>query len=308
MSPDRAPILALSNIIIDDVRLADGTDRPGLPGGAALYAATGAALWWPEVAIVAGVGADLHDLTGNRLRHWGLREEGLLVRDPHSIRSRLVYHADGSRTETPVHGDAHFRRLRVTPAEIPAALLPAAGTYVFQPADPAYWHALRERRDRLGPILWEVWHDRERLSDPASLKAMLPDLDIVSLNREEGRQLLGLDAPHDMVRRLLDWGAATVILRMGADGALLARADETLRLRPPGSVVRDVTGGGNAFCGGFLAGWCDRPGDLMQAGRYAAASAARALAQYGPADPDDRALRDGLAAATRIEHVAMAAS
>jgi sugar/nucleoside kinase (ribokinase family) len=46
-------------------------------------------------------------------------------------------------------------------------------------------------------------------------------------------------------------------------------------------LVVDVTGGGNAFCGGFLAGWCIRPGDLEHAGRCAAASAALAIAQIG---------------------------
>lgn len=302
MTATRAPILALSNIIIDDVRLADGTLIPGLPGGAALYAATGAALWWPEVAIVAGVGADLHALTGNRLRDWGLREEGLLVRDRCSIHSSLVYEPDGSRTETPMHGPAHFRSMHVMPAEIPDALLPAAGTYVFQPADAAYWQAIGRRRDRLGPILWEVWCEGDRPAI-AELRLVLDDVDIVSLNREEGQRLLGLDAPRDMVERLLDWGAPVVVLRMGAEGALIGRRGEVLRLRPPASPVRDVTGGGNAFCGGFLAGWCERPGDLVHAGRCAAAAAARALAQFGPADPRDREMALPLAAAARIERL-----
>ena len=87
---------------------------------------------------------------------------------------------------------------------------------------------------------------------------------------------------------------------MGADGAFVATPDRRLRVTPPPVPVVDVTGGGNAFCGGFLAGWLLRPGDAEHAARCAAASAAHALGQFGPANPLDHAQSRGWAEATGI--------
>jgi sugar/nucleoside kinase (ribokinase family) len=54
--------------------------------------------------------------------------------------------------------------------------------------------------------------------------------------------------------------------------------------------IVDVTGAGNAYCGGFLVGLAET-GDLAQAGRYGAVSASFALAQFGAMFPLDD-LRD----------------
>lgn len=297
----RAPILVLSNIIVDDLRLADGTYRPGTLGGAAVYAAAGAAFWWPAVGIVTGVGDDLDAVTGNQLGRFGLRREGHLVRDPHTIQSRLVYRADGERTETPAFGKDHFARMQATPDDIPEALLPASGTYIFRDLWPDHWRAFRRKRDQLGTVLWELQGDIAAPAFWREIAGLLPAIDIFSLNHTEGRTLLGTSDPDRIVARLGEAGAGVVVLRLGGEGALIADATTRIRLRPPPSPVIDVTGGGNAFCGGFLAGWCARPGALDHAARCAAASAARAIAGYGPPDPRDRRTIAGLAAATELD-------
>ena len=78
-----------------------------------------------------------------------------------------------------------------------------------------------------------------------------------------------------------------VVLRMGKDGALVSDPISRLHVRPPHAPVVDVTGAGNAFCGGFLAGWISG-GSIEHASRMAAAAAAKTIAQYGPPDPRDR--------------------
>ena len=61
----------------------------------------------------------------------------------------------------------------------------------------------------------------------------------------------------------LHYGA--VVLKLGADGALLATAGaEPQRFPARPATVRDTTGAGDAFCAGFLAAWLaagDRPGE-----------------------------------------------
>src|SRR5262245_30594184 len=107
------PILVSSNVIVDDVWLADGSHQGLAVGGAAVWAAIGAKVWYPDVGIVAGVGEDLDAVSGSQLRAFGLRPEGELIRDQRTIRSKLVYLEDGERTETPAFGSDHFAAMQV---------------------------------------------------------------------------------------------------------------------------------------------------------------------------------------------------
>jgi sugar/nucleoside kinase (ribokinase family) len=122
-----------------------------------------------------------------------------------------------------------------------------------------------------------------------------------SLTLSEARDLLDLQEPEDITNQLLLAGANIVVLRMGAAGALIADRRRRLRLLPPASRVVDVTGAGNAFCGGFLAGWCNAQ-DLEGAARAAAAAAARTLLDYGPPDRIDHESLKALADAATITH------
>ena len=293
------PILILSNIIIDDITLANGRHLPHVLGGAATYAAVAARLWWDDVAILAGVGADLTAMTEGQLTAYGLRDEGHLVRSQHTIQSRLVYRPDGSRTETPVHGPKHFATLQATPADIPQSLLPARGTYVFRDLDLAYWAEIEKQRPQLGTLLWEL-QDENIAGRWAEVAALVPLCDLFSFNLSEARSLLGDTAPKDIVASVLAAGAKAIILRMGAEGALIGTYRQVFHVTPPASDVIDVTGGGNAFCGGFLAGWLLGSGDATFAARRAAASAAHALSQFGPGNPRNRSQPLEWMAATKI--------
>lgn len=292
-------ILILSNLIIDDIVFADGRTMPGQLGGAGVYAATGAAFWWQNIALVCGVGRDLEELTEGRVEKLRLRSEGLLERHPHTIRSTLTYRKDGSRTEIPRHGADHFASLDVTAAEIPACFRPAAATYVFRGAERPYWDAIDAARPDLGVIFWEVAVHPEHPPQAADIVARCGTVDMVSINVEEAR-LIFRDDPEIAVARLLAEGAAIVVLRMGASGSIVASRSSSFVITPSAGPVLDVTGAGNAFCGGFLAGWTMRPGDLAHAARCASASAARTIRQHGPADPNDRDDIDVLAMSCQI--------
>jgi sugar/nucleoside kinase (ribokinase family) len=295
------PLVVISNIIIDDIVLPGGVRRAGVLGGAATYSAIGAASWWPQVAIVAGVGGDLSELAGGQLTRLGLRDEGLLVRDQRTIRNHLVYLADGERTETPLLGIEHFDKLQITPDDVPDCLLPAAGTYFFRDASPSFWRSVERRRAQFGTTLWE-WQAGGAAPDTWSrVRSLLPTVDIFSLTLNEARELLGKTDPQDIVSRLLTAGANMVVLRMGAAGALIADRRRRLRLLPPASRVVDVTGAGNSFCGGFLAGWC-KTYDLEWAARTAAAAAAQTMLDYGPPDRIDHRSLGELAGAATITH------
>lgn len=296
------PLLVMSNIIIDDVWEADGTHRGLNLGGAAVWAAVGASFWWPAVGIVAGVGEDIEAVSGGLLRKHRLLPDGELRRTAHTIRSTLRYQQDGGRTETPAFGPQHFQSLQVTPDDIPDVLRPAAATYIFRDVWPEFWDSYARRRGELGATLWELQGDVASPEHWPAIKARLADIDIFSLNLAEGLGLFGEAlSPHDIASKLTNAGARVVVLRMGGEGALVATAGERLIVRPPSHPVVDVTGGGNSFCGGFLAGWACRPGDIEHAARAGAASAALCIAQYGLPEPSSASAARRLAEACVVE-------
>jgi sugar/nucleoside kinase (ribokinase family) len=276
----------MSNIIIDDVWEADGVHRGLNLGGAAVWAAAGARFWWPAVGIAAGVGEDIEQVSSGLLRKHQLLPDGELMRSAHTIRSTLRYQADGGRTETPAFGPDHFQSLQLTPDDIPDQFRPAAATYIFRDLWPEFWISYARHRSDLATTLWELQGDVAGPQHWPAIKAHLSDIDIFSLNLAEGGSLLGEAlSPREIATELVKAGAGVVVLRMGAQGALIATSDHRLIVRPPNYRVVDVTGGGNGFCGGFLAGWLLKPGDLEHAARAGAASAALCIGQYGLPDP-----------------------
>jgi len=282
------PLLVLSRIIIDDLYFADGSVRVSVPGGAGLHAAAGAALWWPKVAPLAGIGADIHEVTHGMLLGERFSTEGLLVRDPYCVRSKLTYSPNGDRTEISRLGPDHFARLEFFTADIPPCLLPAAAIYIFRDADADFWQGVDDIKSSLGTILWELHADAATPGHLPMLRTILPMVDVFSLNLAEGRGIFGDVSPNIMLEKLLSAGAPLVLLRMGARGAMAATLTQRLHAVPPPCDVIDETGGGNSFCGGFLASLCAAPGDIELALRQACASAACTIGQIGPAPGDVR--------------------
>ena len=131
-------------------------------------------------------------------------------------------------------------------------------------------------------ILWEPW-DRIMIPENRALFRQNAALvDVVSPNLKEGRLLTGKSEPLDVLQTLLDLGASRVALRMGEYGSLIGDG-EGRRIWVPGLTfepIVDVTGAGNAYCGGFVVGLA-RSGDLLQAGCSGAVSASFALQQFG---------------------------
>jgi len=74
-------------------------------------------------------------------------------------------------------------------------------------------------------------------------------------------------------RALLNKGVATVLLTLGAAGAVVADADGITHLPAPPAKAIDTTGAGDTFIGAFSSVW-SRSGSTMEAVRYAQIAAA----------------------------------
>jgi len=98
----------------------------------------------------------------------------------------------------------------------------------------------------------------------------------------------------EAARALLRRGPATVLLTLGADGAMVLSAGHETAIAPVPTPVVDTIGAGDAFGGGFLAWWISRGLGaaevarhdlLVGAAQYGAVVAARTVAQAGASPP-----------------------
>jgi len=97
-------------------------------------------------------------------------------------------------------------------------------------------------------------------SDRKGLLELLPKVDAVCINFEEALQLADTTSGAKAIRKVLDLGAKTLILKRGEHGATLATRDGQFSVPSfPTDRVVDPTGAGDSFAGGTL-------GYLAQAG------------------------------------------
>jgi ribokinase len=111
---------------------------------------------------------------------------------------------------------------------------------------------------------------------------MMRQVDFFMPSREEARRLLGGDDPERAAREFAQVGTPGVVIKLGADGSLVYdKASAQLTHVPiyPAQVI-DVTGAGDAYCGGFLAGYLETRNPL-QAACYGTVSASFCVENLG---------------------------
>lgn len=116
---------------------------------------------------------------------------------------------------------------------------------------------------------------------------VLARADWVSANAEEASALTGVAAPA-MAAGALAERRAGAIVRLGAEGCLLASDGATHAVPGQPVDVVDTTGAGDCHIGSFIAEFA-QTGDALRAARYATAAAALSVGRHGPATPPGRA-------------------
>ena len=92
--------LAVGNCTLDDVVTPDGRISARQLGGNAVYAAAGMRLWGVDVSLVSVVGADYPAIWLDQLAESGIDISAVTrIGEPHLLRSRAFYFADGRRTD-----------------------------------------------------------------------------------------------------------------------------------------------------------------------------------------------------------------
>ncbi|MGW7820785.1 carbohydrate kinase family protein [Streptomyces puniciscabiei] len=266
---DRA-LLVVGDVVTDVVArhrgpLAAGTDTAAairtLPGGAGANVACWAAYaGCADVRLLARVGKDAAAWHERELVAAGVRPR--LVVDPTAATGTVICLVDtGAAAERTFLTDSGAS-LRLEPADWSDALLDGVGRlhlsgYLLftEPSRELARTALAAARARGVPVSL----------DPASagflvrlgldrFLAFAEGLDVLLPSRDEACLLTGLPEPADAAAKLSRL-VPLVVVKAGADGALVARSGRTpARIAATPAAPRDTTGAGDAFTGAFLAG------------------------------------------------------
>jgi len=292
--------LVTFGIILDDLVFPDGRTAMGVLGGGGPQTALGMRLpalaGWSErssVGLIAGVGRDLPESAIEWLKAVGVDLTGVNQGELPTPRAWQVLEADGRRTQVwRVRGRVVGAQLGRTLERVPPAYRGARGFHLgIHPDEPnhEFINQLRDLRsqttDRRAPLVSLEPFKPARFACPPSdeaLRQLCGAADIFSPNLVEAQSLVGSGAPDELARRLADAGARIVTLRMGAEGSLVHSKDDKTQLYVPAvpTTVVDPTGAGNAYCGGFLAGYV-QAGDVLTAARYGTVAASFLVEQVG---------------------------
>jgi ribokinase len=252
-----------------------GTDLVTHPGGKGANQAVAAARLGARTALLARVGDDAHgSLLSDSLRTAGVDTATLLTGGAPTGVALITVDPSGDNSIVVSPG----ANGRLSPEDVRAAgrLLAAARVVSLQLEIP------------LPTVVTvvETTHARVVLnpSPPAPLPAeVLAACDPLVVNEHEARFLLGEEAgetPEDWASALLALGPRSVVVTLGAAGALVADADGAVRI--PSMRVRavDTTGAGDAFTGA-LAWRLSAGDDLETAARFAVRVGAAAVTKAG---------------------------
>lgn len=243
---DGNAILVVGSVAFDDVETPFGRAQHVL-GGSTVYFAAAASLFAP-VRVVSVVGEDMPLQTFDFLRERGVDMRGLQVAPGKTFHWAGRYDYDLNSTETlatdlNVYADFEPR--------LPAGYESSA--YVFL----ANIHPSLQRR-----VLEQVEAPRLAVMDTMNLwiaqerEALLETMqrvDMVSLNESEARLLARTNSLVAAARYILSLGPRAVLIKQGEYGAVMVTADGYFMAPAyPLEEVRDPTGAGDSFAGGFM--------------------------------------------------------
>jgi 1-phosphofructokinase len=126
-------------------------------------------------------------------------------------------------------------------------------------------------------------------SGEALRQALLAAPTLVKPNIDELQELVGgrLETQAAVVQAAQSWlaqGMGTVVVSMGAQGAIFVEADEVVLAQPPRVTVKSTVGAGDAMVSGTVAGKV-RGLSLAECARLATAFSANAVSQVGSGLP-----------------------
>ncbi|WP_103529574.1 MULTISPECIES: ribokinase [unclassified Streptomyces] len=254
-----------------------GSDLVVHPGGKGANQAVAAARLGARAALLARVGDDAHGaLLRESLRAAGADTTGVLVGGAPTGVALITVDPSGDNSIVVSPG----ANARLTPGDVRAAAPLVARSRVVSTQLEIPLETVAELARTLPSGTRLVLNP----SPPAPLPAdVLAACDPLVVNEHEARFILGGDAgsgPEEWARALRELGPRSVVVTLGADGALVDSGAGAVRVASPRVAAVDTTGAGDAFTAA-LAWRLGSGDDLVTATRFAVRVGAAAVTEEG---------------------------
>lgn len=249
-------LLVTGSVAIDTVKTPYGVSENCL-GGAAVYFSMAASFFTP-VRLVGVIGPDCPFDLAEVFAGRGIDLAGLEVREQSkTFRWAGTYHENmDSRTTDCLE----LNVLAEAPPRVPDSFRDSKFVFLANTA-PRLQHELLEQVQRPAFVAADTmncWIE-DNLDD---LKSLLKKTDCLIINEDEARMLA---KEHNLIKageKILDMGPGVVVIKKGESGSIMCSASGDKFILPayPAAEVKDPTGAGDSFAGGFM-------GYLAQSGK-----------------------------------------
>ncbi|WP_116043278.1 5-dehydro-2-deoxygluconokinase [Amycolatopsis palatopharyngis] len=263
-------------------------------GGTATNVAVAAARLGRRTAVLTKVGPDgFGDYVRSALRGFGV--SAAHVGTAEHLRTPVVFCALDPPEDPPLlfYRSPVAPDLTLTEEDVPwelvrqVPLLWVTGTGVCtEPARGTQRKILEHRERRTNTVLdldYRPMFWPDLATARTEIGALLDHVTVAVGNRVEAEVAVGSGDPAEAARRMLDRGVRLAIIKLGADGVLMATPDGSWTVPPrPVRVVCGLGAGdgfGGALAHGLLAGW-----DPVRTARYANAAGALVASRLACAD------------------------
>ena len=269
-------LLAVGTVAFDDIETPTGRAEK-VVGGACTYIALSASYFTRPVRIVSVVGDDFPTETLDMLRSRGADLEGLQIRaGEKSFFWAGRYHNNMNSRDTL---DTQLNVLATFDPVVPTSYLDTDFLMLGNLTPQVQLQVLAQlnRRPKLVVLdTMNFWMD-VALDD---LKIVLQQVDVLTINDEEARQLSGKHSLLQAAEVIHAMGPKYLIIKKGEHGALLFSGQEKFYAPAlPLAEVIDPTGAGDTFAGGFI-GYLAQTDDVSFANMKKAVIHGSAMASF----------------------------
>lgn len=277
--------MTIGGTTLDDTVSPDGIYHPAAPGGNAIYSAVGINVWSEGVGVVSVVGQDYPQAYLEALEDGGINISGIKRVAQNGLHLWILYENMGKHRQIIFQKDSGVFESEIDPApdQIPEAYLGvkfahlSACGFNSQQKLAAFFH------QKNLPYAYDIAQASiPGNSDDWKTNQALHHCDLLLPSIEEIRMIWGDRPLIPLFEELSRFGPKVIAVKTGKAGSLVYDPGKQTLVKIPVYPVEvvDPTGAGDAYCGGFLAGYYET-GDPVEAGLRGTISASFAIEDFG---------------------------
>jgi len=272
--------VTVGEITLDDTVREDGTLLRDQIGGGSIYSALGLRLWGHTVGVHAVIGREYPEAPLVALAASGVGTEGITAWDGWSLRLWLLHEEENRKQQVPRLRSASF----AARSSLPDGYLSARGVHLAPATPEGQRRARDEVRARIpgAVISLDLLTAPFIATEPYRSGDILHGIDLFLPSQAEVRDIW----PGKPLAALLgEWaarGPRCIAVKRDIAGSLVydRATDRVYDIPIYPTMTVDTTGAGDAYAGGFLAGWVET-GSALEAGLRGTVSASFAVEAWG---------------------------